>query len=101
MKRPTPDWGLPRVFAHRCGAVLAPKNTLCGLRVTVAMGGRAVEFDVMLSADGSPWFIHDETLERTTNGTGRVCETSDSLLRCLDAWSYQHPAFAGEPLPRF
>jgi glycerophosphoryl diester phosphodiesterase len=63
------------------------------------MGIRAVEFDVMLSADGSPWLIHDETLERTTNGRGRVCDTADRMLRSLDAGGYQHRAFAGEPLP--
>ncbi|MEO8409530.1 MAG: glycerophosphodiester phosphodiesterase family protein, partial [Propionivibrio sp.] len=56
---------LPRVIAHRCGGALAPENTLAGLRIAAAMGFEAVEFDVMLSADGSPWLIHDETLART------------------------------------
>ncbi|HRC61180.1 MAG TPA: glycerophosphodiester phosphodiesterase family protein, partial [Candidatus Propionivibrio aalborgensis] len=90
MNRPAPGWTLPRVFAHRCGGALAPENTLAGLRMAAAMGCRAVEFDVMLSADSSPWLIHDETLERTTNGAGRVCDTSDDALRKLDAGSYQH-----------
>lgn len=99
MNSPAPDWAIPRVFAHRCGGTLAPENTLAGLRVAAAMGLRAVEFDVMLSADGSPWVIHDETLERTTNGTGWVCATSDAVLRTLDAGCCQHRAFAGEPLP--
>ena len=99
MTRPAPDWVLPRVFAHRCGGALAPENSLAGLRIAAAMGFRAVEFDVMLSADGSPWLIHDETLERTTNGSGRVCETSDAVLRRLDAGGHQHRAFSGEPLP--
>lgn len=99
MNRPAPGWTLPRVFAHRCGGALAPENTLAGLRMAAAMGCRAVEFDVMLSADSSPWLIHDETLERTTNGAGRVCDTSDDALRKLDAGGYQHRAFAGEPLP--
>jgi glycerophosphoryl diester phosphodiesterase len=74
---PRLGWRLPRVFAHRCGGALAPENTLAGLRIAARLGVRAVEFDVMLSADGSPWLIHDETLERTTNGAGRVCETAD------------------------
>jgi glycerophosphoryl diester phosphodiesterase len=53
----------------------------------------------MLSADGTPWLNHDETLERTTNGAGRVCETSDADLRRLDAGSRHHPSYSGEPLP--
>ena len=101
MSTPAPAWPLPRVFAHRCGGSLAPENTLSGLRVAAAMGLRAVEFDVMLSAGGSPWLIHDETLERTTSGAGRVCDTSDAVLQRLDAGSHQHRAFAGEPLPTF
>lgn len=92
-------WPLPRVFAHRCGGALAPENTLAGLSVAAGLGVRAVEFDVMLSSDGSPWLIHDETLQRTTNGTGRVCEAPDTLLATLDAGAAQHPAFAGERLP--
>lgn len=101
MSRPAPAWPLPRVFAHRCGGSLAPENTLAGLRIAAAMGYRAVEFDVMLSADGSPWVIHDDTLERTTNGCGRVCDAPDSALTSVDAGGYQHRSFAGEPLPTF
>ena len=76
---------LPRFIAHRCGGILAPENTLAGLQAAAAAGFRAVEFDVMLSADGTPVLIHDETLERTTNGVGRVCETPDAVLLALDA----------------
>ena len=101
MNRPALEWSLPRVFAHRCGGSLAPENTLAGLRIAAALGLKAVEFDVMLSADGTPWLIHDETLERTTNGAGRVCDTGDAVLQGLDAGSYQHRSFAGEPLPSF
>ena len=101
MTHPAIEWPLPRVFAHRCGGALAPENTLSGLRIAAALGLRAVEFDVMLSADGTPWLIHDETLERTTNGTGRVCDKPDAVLQALDAGAYQHRSFAGEPLPTF
>jgi glycerophosphoryl diester phosphodiesterase len=96
---PALGWPLPRVFAHRCGGALAPENTLAGLRLAAQIGCRAVEFDVMLSADASPWLIHDETLERTTNGLGRVCEARDADLARLDAGLRHHRAFAGEPLP--
>jgi len=97
--RPAPAWPLPRLFAHRCGGALAPENTLAGLVVAARLGCRAVEFDVMLSADGTPWLIHDETLERTTDGSGCVAASPDALLAKLDAGCRQHPAFAGEPLP--
>jgi glycerophosphoryl diester phosphodiesterase len=99
MSTPAPAWALPRVFAHRCGGALAPENSLAGLHLAAALGCRAVEFDVMLSADGSPWLIHDETLERTTNGSGHVCASTDAALQRLDAGSYRHRAFAGEALP--
>ncbi len=101
MSRPAPTWPLPRVIAHRCGGALAPENTLAGLRIAASLGIRAVEFDVMLSADGTPWVIHDETLERTTSGAGQVCASSDAVLRSLDAGGYQHRSYAGEPLPTF
>ena len=84
---------LPRWFAHRGGGSLAPENTLAGIRLAARLGYRAVEFDVMLSGDGTPVLIHDETLERTTNGVGRVRDTPDSVLFALDAGQ-------GEPIPR-
>ncbi|MCK6411219.1 MAG: glycerophosphodiester phosphodiesterase [Azonexus sp.] len=90
-KPPLPT--LPRCFAHRGGGRLAPENTLAGIRLAARLGVRAVEFDVMLSGEGTPLLIHDETLERTTNGRGRVAETPDRILFSLDA--------GGEPLPRF
>lgn len=85
---------LPRWFAHRGGGSLAPENTLAGIRLAARLGYKAVEFDVMLSGDGTPVLIHDETLERTTNGVGRVCDTADAVLFSLDAG-------AGERIPRF
>ncbi len=92
-------WQYPRLIAHRCGGALAPENTLAGLVIAARLGVRAVEFDVMLSADGVPVLIHDETLERTTNGRGRVADTPFQALQTLDAGSYQHPGFADERIP--
>jgi glycerophosphoryl diester phosphodiesterase len=85
---------LPRWIAHRGGGSLAPENTLAGIRLAARLGFRAVEFDVMLSAEGTPVLIHDETLERTTNGAGRVCDTPDATLFALDAGH-------GQRIPRF
>jgi glycerophosphoryl diester phosphodiesterase len=90
---------IPRLIGHRGGGTLAPENTLAGLRTAVRFGYRAVEFDVMLSADGTPVLIHDETLERTTNGRGAVVETPDAVLLQLDAGSWHGTAFASERIP--
>ena len=91
----------PRFFAHRGGGCLAPENTLAGIRLAARLGYRGVEFDVMLCSDGVPVLIHDETLERTTNGAGLVSQTSLMELRRLDAGGKMHPVYAGESIPTF
>lgn len=89
----------PRIIAHRCGGALAPENSLAGLRLAARLGCRGVEFDAMLAADGVPVLIHDETLERTTSGRGRVAAATSLELAELDAGGRHHRAFAGETLP--
>lgn len=94
----TGDWSVVHVIAHRCGGKLAPENSLAGLDAAAAAGLAAVEFDVMLSADGVPVVIHDETLERTTDGRGPVAQRSLAELQhlsCGKGW----PGFAAEPIP--
>ncbi|WP_374604160.1 glycerophosphodiester phosphodiesterase [Niveibacterium sp.] len=95
------QWPLPRVLAHRCGGTLAPENTLIGLEFAVAHRCYGVEFDVMLSGSGTPILIHDETLDRTTTGFGRVCDTPDAALLGLDAGAWHSGRFAGERVPLF
>lgn len=90
---------IPRIIAHRCGGALAPENSLAGLQIAARLGCRGVEFDVMLSADGVPLLIHDESLERTTNGRGRVCDFTAGEIRALDAGAGHHAAFAVSPPP--
>lgn len=92
-------WPRPLWIAHRGGGTAAPENTLAAIRTGAAAGFRMVEFDVMLSRDGVPLLIHDETLARTTDGEGRVCEHDFAALQRLDAGSWHGPAFAGERLP--
>ncbi len=93
-------WPLPAVIAHRCGGTLAPENTLVGLEIAIAHHCAAVEFDVMLSGRGTAVLIHDETLERTTDGSGRVSETPDEQLFSLDAGSWKSSRFIGQRVPR-
>jgi len=83
---------VPRVVGHRGAAGLAPENTLRGFERAVAVGVDAVEFDVRASADGTPVVVHDRTVDRTTDGTGRVDELTVDELRALDAGD-------GEPVP--
>ena len=67
-------WPYPKVVAHRGGGTLAPENTLGAIRFGASLGFKAVEFDVMLAADGTPMLINDETTERTTGVKGRVAQ---------------------------
>jgi glycerophosphoryl diester phosphodiesterase len=78
---------------------LAPENTLAALAVAARHGYRAVEVDARLSADGTPFLIHDDTLDRTTDGAGLVSMADDERLRSLDAGRSFGRQFAGEPLP--
>ena len=94
-------WPYPEIITHRLGGALAPENTLAGLAVAARLGCKAVEFDVMLSSDGEPMVIHDETLERTTNGNGSVADHTAKDLRLLDAGGKHHAAFSGEIIPTF
>jgi len=94
------NWNTVRLIAHRCGGSLAPENSLRGLQVARAQGYQAVEFDVMLSADGTPALIHDETLERTTDGHGLVAQTSDAVLFGLSLARGRFANCHGERVPR-
>jgi len=94
-------WPHPRIIAHRGGGALAPENTLAALRRAKALGFAAVEFDVMISGDGVPLLMHDETLERTTSGRGAVAATPYAAIAALDAGARFGSAFAGEPVPGF
>jgi glycerophosphoryl diester phosphodiesterase len=98
MHRP---WPYPRVVGHRGGGTLAPENTLAGIRKAATMGFGGVEFDVVLSADKVPVLMHDETLDRTTNGKGSVAATPHAKLASLDAGSWFSPEYRGERLPSF
>nr|WP_082700679.1 glycerophosphodiester phosphodiesterase [Magnetospirillum sp. XM-1] len=87
------------LIGHRGLAGLAPENTLASLRAASAHGLAMVEFDVRLSRDGVPLVFHDDTLERTTDGTGPVAARDWAEIARLDAGSWFAPAFAGEKVP--
>jgi len=89
-----------RFIAHRGGAAHAPENTLSAVREGVARGAKWIEVDVSVLGDSTPVIFHDETLDRTTNGTGKLSEHSWDDVAKLDAGSWFGPQFAGEPVPR-
>lgn len=78
--------GAPLLFAHRGGAGLAPENTMAAFQAAVEVWGADVlEMDVHLSRDGELVVIHDATVDRTTDGTGRVADMTWAELSELDA----------------
>jgi glycerophosphoryl diester phosphodiesterase len=90
---------LPPVIGHRGAAAYAPENTLAGFRKAKALGCRWVEFDVRLTADNQPVLLHDDRLERTTNGRGGVSGLQLAAVRRYDAGNWFHSSFAGERVP--
>lgn len=90
---------LPKVIGHRGAAALAPENTLAGLRLAAELGVRCVEFDTKLTADGRCIVFHDETLERTTDGRGRVAATRYDAIAGLDAGAWFDARFTGQRVP--
>ena len=73
------------VVGHRGCAGLRPENTLLGFRHAIALGVDQVECDVHLTSDGELIVMHDERVDRTTNGTGAVAELTRAEIAALDA----------------
>lgn len=90
---------LPRVIGHRGAKRYAPENTLAGLVTAARQGARMVEVDVKLTRDRVPILLHDDDLDRTTDGTGPAVERDYADIARLDAGSHCHEDFAGEPVP--
>jgi glycerophosphoryl diester phosphodiesterase len=97
--RGLPPWPWPRRCAHRGAGKLAPENTLASLRLGREHGYRMAEIDVKLSADGVAFLLHDDTLDRTTSGSGRADALPWRELSRLDAGSWHSLPYAGEPIP--
>lgn len=89
----------PIIFAHRGDCSHAPENTLPSFELAVEKGTDAIELDVKLSADNQAVVIHDQTVDRTTNGTGRVNRLSLEALRKLDAGSFFDAKYSGTRIP--
>ena len=88
------------VLAHRGYSGKAPENTMAAFELALAAGADGLELDVHITKDGEVVVIHDHTLERTTNGRGRVEELTYSELAQFDAGSWFGEEFRGQRLPK-
>ena len=98
-----PDTGikLPErgLCAHRGAMDTHPENTLAAFREAIRCGAHMIEFDVYLTKDKRLVIIHDSSVDRTTNGKGKVAELTFDEIRALDAGSWKSPEFKGEKIP--
>lgn len=87
------------VCAHRGHSIGAPENTLPALNAAADLGATVAEIDVVLTRDNEIILLHDEIIDRTTNGQGRAADFDLSTLKRLDAGAWFAPQFAGTPIP--
>ena len=87
------------VAAHRGWCSEYPENTMPAFKAALDIGVDQIETDVRVTRDGELVLIHDATVDRTTNGTGKVCEKLLSELRTLDAGSHKGEKFRGTQIP--
>ena len=86
-------------LAHRGASTHAPENTLAAFQLAADQGADGIEFDAKVSRDGVVVILHDATVDRTTDGTGRVSTLSLAELKHLDAGAKFNSKFAGERIP--
>src|SRR6058998_1547870 len=89
------------VIAHRGASSYAPENTFAAFDLAIRMGVHHIELDVEATSDGHIVVIHDDTVDRTTDGSGPVTEHTLEALQTLDAGSWFGAEFAGARIPRF
>lgn len=93
------EWPGVLVVAHRGALQYAPENTLAAFRKAIELGADLIEFDVRETKDGHLVVMHDDTVDRTTDGQGRVSQLTLAEIRRLDAGSWFGPQFKGERVP--
>jgi glycerophosphoryl diester phosphodiesterase len=87
------------VQGHRGASALAPENTLAAFRKAIELGADGMEMDLQLTRDGAVVVIHDDTLDRTTDGRGRVTDLSLAEIKRADAGVKFGSAYHGERVP--
>lgn len=92
-------WPYAGVVAHRGGGQLAPENTLAAFEIGAHHGFKLAECDVKLSADDELFLLHDDTVDRTSDGHGAAADLSYDTIAGFDAGSWFGAEFAGERMP--
>jgi glycerophosphoryl diester phosphodiesterase len=95
------DSGKIVVISHRGEHLHHPENTMAAFQAAIDAGADFFELDVRTTSDGKFVIMHDETLDRTTNGTGPVVKHTFDEIRALDAGAKFAPAFKGTQVPTF
>jgi len=88
-----------QICAHRGDVEFAPENTIAAFQSAVKKGAQQIEFDVALTKDGKLVVMHDYTIDRTTNGKGKVSDLTFDEIRALDAGSWFDPKLKGAQVP--
>jgi glycerophosphoryl diester phosphodiesterase len=101
MSKSQASWPYPAFIAHRGGGRLAPENTLAGMRAGSRHGFTFCEYDVKLTKDNVLVLVHDDDVDRCSNGHGAVAGLTFEALSQLDAGSWRGADFAGERIPTF
>lgn len=89
----------PYFFAHRGASAHAPENTIEAFQLALEQGAKFIEFDVKLSADKNVVVIHDQSVDRTTNGKGKINQLALPEIKQLDAGSWFDDRFSGAKVP--
>lgn len=90
---------MTEIVAHRGSRINRPENTLAAFEEAIRVGADGIELDVHLSKDGEIVVIHDETVDRTTNGVGLVKDMTVAELKELDAGIWFDTEYAGQKIP--
>ncbi|MBX2992889.1 MAG: glycerophosphodiester phosphodiesterase [Bacteroidetes bacterium] len=90
---------IPLIVAHRGSSGVAPENTLAAFRQAIADGADMIELDVRMTKDFELVVLHDRSVNRTTNGKGKVRDLTLADLRSYDAGSWFGRKFSGERIP--
>lgn len=89
----------PIIIGHRGAAGEAPENTLASFALALEQGAQAIELDVHVTKDGEIVVCHDGTLDRTTNGSGHICNNNLQDIQMLDAGAWFSEKFKGQRIP--
>lgn len=89
----------PLILGHRGASAYAPENTLAAFNRAFELGADGIELDVALTKDGAPIVLHDDTVDRTSNGKGFVSEMTVGEIQKLDAGSWFDAKYRGEKFP--